>query len=157
MKTRTFPGSLLFMLALSLVLAGCGREGGEAAQDPAPAPPEVVMAPDDGEDFELAWQGVLPCADCEGIQTRLSLRRDADEAVFELRETYLGAAQGNEFTTTGRWQLEPADEPGAPAVYRLGPEGGSLGFALQPDGSLQLLDADGQPPDPPLAFRLHRL
>jgi len=157
MKTGRFSGSLLFMLALVLALAGCGRDGGEAAQDTAPAPPEVVLAPDDGEDFELAWQGVLPCADCEGIQTRLSLRREGEETVFELRETYLGAAQGNEFTTTGRWQLETADEPGASAVYRLGPEGGSLGFAIQPDGSLQLLDPDGRPPEPPLAFRLHRI
>lgn len=155
MKTRTFRGSLPFILVLAL--AACGRGDGDAGEESVPAPPEVVLAPDDGEDFDLAWQGVLPCADCEGIQTRLSLRREADEAVFELRETYLGPAQGNEFTTTGHWQLEPAGEPGAPMVYRLGPEGGALGFALQPDGSLQLLDADGEPPEQPLAYRLHRL
>lgn len=153
MKMLTFRGSLPFILALAL-LAGCARE--EAGQPPGESAPEAVLAPDDGEDFELSWQGVLPCADCEGIETRLSLRRDQGGERFELQETYLGAEGDNVFATTGEWRPESPEGEGA-TVYRLGPEAGGLGFELQPDGSLQLLGADGQPPEGALAFRLHRL
>lgn len=156
MRTFAIPGSLPFMLALALLLPGCGQREAEPVAEPAPDSPGVVLAPDDGEDFELAWQGVLPCADCEGIETRLSLRRDEAGEVFELQETYLGAEGGNVFTASGTWRLENDDDSGA-AIYRLGPEGGSQAFALQPDGSLQLLGPDGEPAADPLAFRLYRL
>lgn len=144
-------GLLPFMLAL----AGCGGAGdapdAAGATDAVP-PPE--LASDDGEPFDLAWQGVLPCADCEGIRTRLRLSRDDAGQAFELEETYLGADEANVFTASGTWRLEG---DGQAPVYRLGNEGGALGFALQPDGSLQLLGAGGEPPADAVAYRLHRL
>ena len=157
MAKITLPGCLPFMLAV--LLAGCGRAG----EPPAPAVP-VAQAPqapgaaDDGEPFDLAWQGVLPCADCAGIRTRLRLRRDVGGHAFELEETYMGAEDDNVFSTSGAWRLERAGaaQAGAP-VYRLGTEGGALGFELQTDGSLQLLGADGAPPADAIAYRLHRL
>jgi copper homeostasis protein (lipoprotein) len=143
------------MLALLLgAVAGCGRGEGDAAPSGDAAAPAV--ATDDGEPFDLAWQGVLPCADCDGIRTRLRLWRDADGQGFELEETYLGAEGDNVFGTTGQWRREPAGE-GAGDVYRLGPEGGAQAFALQPDGSLQLLGPGGEVPTDAVAYRLHRL
>jgi copper homeostasis protein (lipoprotein) len=149
MARITFPGWLPFMLALAL--AGCGLAGEDAAP-PAPA----ALAADDGEAFDLAWQGVLPCADCTGIRTRLRLWRDDAGQAFELEETYLGVEGDNVFSTSGAWRLE--QDGGAQATrYRLGSEGGGLGFELLADGSLQLLDADGEPPAEAAAYRLHRL
>ena len=143
-------GLLPFMLALAL--AGCGGAG--EAPGAAETLPPAALAGDDGEAFDLAWQGVLPCADCEGIRTRLRLWRDGDGQAFELEETYLGADEANVFTASGPWRLEG---DGQAPVYRLGNEGGALGFALQDDGSLQLLGADGEVPADAVAYRLHRL
>ena len=148
----TFRGWLAFMLALAVV--GCGGPPDESEPVGAGAP--VAIAADDGESFDLAWQGVLPCADCAGIRTRLRLWRNDDGQAFELEETYLGADGDNVFRTSGNWRLEAVDGDGAPR-YRLGNEGGALGFELQPDGSLQLVDAEGEVPANAVAYRLHRL
>ena len=148
-------GWLAFML--SLAVAGCGvaeRAPDASGTNEGAAPP--ALAADDGEAFDLAWQGVLPCADCDGIRTRLRLWRNDDGQAFELEETYLGAGGENVFTTSGAWRLEAAENNGAPR-YRLGHEGGTLGFELQADGSLQLVDARGEAPADAAAYRLHRL
>lgn len=150
MARITSAALLVFMLAL----AGCGRDAGLDAPGGATEPPATTA--DDGEPFDLAWQGVLPCADCAGIRTRLRLWRDAEGQAFELEETYLGAEGGNVFSTTGAWRLEPAADGGG-EVYRLGPGGGAQGYALLPDGSLQLVGADGRAPADAVAYRLHRL
>lgn len=152
MARITSRGWLAFMLALAV--GGCGGPPDES--DPAATGAPVAIAADDGEPFDLAWQGVLPCADCAGIRTRLRLWRDDDGQAFELEETYLGAEGGNVFTTSGHWRLEAVDGEAAPR-YRLGNEGGALGFELQADGSLQLVDADGDAPANAVAYRLHRL
>src|SRR5215831_4012358 len=42
---------------------------------------------------KAVYEGVLPCADCEGIKTELTLYRKAessDPATYRLSETYLG-------------------------------------------------------------------
>jgi uncharacterized lipoprotein NlpE involved in copper resistance len=49
-------------------------------------------------DWPGVYKGVLPCADCEGIETRLSLQRDGD---FERTTRYLGKAD-RVFTARGR-------------------------------------------------------
>lgn len=152
MARITLRGWLPFMLALAI--AGCGGPPDESGPATAAAP--VAIAADDGRPFDLAWQGVLPCADCAGIRTRLRLWRDDDGQAFELEETYLGAEGGNVFTTSGSWRLEAVDGDGA-LRYRLGNEGGALGFELQADGSLQLVDAEGEAPANAVAYRLHRL
>src|SRR5687768_5644987 len=90
-------------LAAVLLLAACSREPAPAG--PAPAAPDVAAAPaTDAENFERTWLGVLPCADCDGIQTRLQLVREGDAQTYELEETYLGAGEGETvFTQNGRW------------------------------------------------------
>ena len=151
MARITLRGWLPFMLALAI--AACGPAPG--APDSQGESASMAPATDGGEDFDLAWQGVLPCADCAGIRTRLRLTRDEGGQAYELEETYLGAEGENVFSTTGEWRLE--QDGGQAPVYRLGREGGALGFELQADGSLQLLGAGGQAPDDAVAYRLHRL
>lgn len=154
---------LLLLLAL-LLLAGCRDESG--AEAPAPgasadaAPPGVVVSPAQGEAFELSWLGVLPCADCDGIQTRLVLSSDGERHRYLLEETYLGGdGEGeNRFVLEGDWIEEPGQVRGEPAVvYRLDPQGAGRWFWLQPDGALEMLDGENRPTANGIDYRLQRM
>ena len=146
------------MFATAL-LAGCGRESTPAPEGPAAdSPPAGAGVPDEGEAVEIAWLGVLPCADCDGIQTRLQLHGDDGGRRYELEETYLGAAGDNVFVTEGDWVQETRRGDGTEAtVYRLDPQGPDRWFELRPDGSLEMLDGEGRPLDGARAYRLQRL
>lgn len=61
----------------------------------------------DDRDFRTAavigvYQGELPCADCEAINTYLTLKRDQS---FELRYMYQGKST-DEFVRIGKWEVE---------------------------------------------------
>lgn len=156
-KFRGLPALVLLGLGL-LALAGCGREGGDAAPPP-PAPAQAESAPaHEAEAFDRSWLGVLPCADCDGIQTRLQLQADADGARYLLEETYLGGEGNQQFLQEGTWREETVQINGAPAVvYRLDPDGPARWFWLQPDGALEMLEAEGRPAVDGVLYRLQRL
>ena len=147
--------ALPFLLAAAL--AGCGRE---PAQDPpAQARADRGDAPALAEDFERTWLGVLPCADCDGIQTRLVLRGEDGARRYLLEETYLGVEGDNAFVQEGAWTeetvaLEGVDTP----VYRLDPDGpASRWFWIQPDGGLEMMEGPGRSFGDGLGYRLQRL
>src|SRR5207247_4698611 len=53
------------------------------------------------------YEGVLPCADCSGLKTELTLNRNAKTSApetYKLRETYLGKPAGTR-TTMGKWTI----------------------------------------------------
>ena len=141
---------------LAAALAGCGRE-------PPQDPPADARADGDtpalAEDFERTWLGVLPCADCDGIQTRLVLRGEDGARRYLLEETYLGVEGDNAFVQEGEWteetlSLEGVDTP----VYRLDPQGpASRWFWIQPDGGLEMLEGRGRTFGDGLGYRLQRL
>lgn len=157
----TLPGRLLFIFALLLALAGCGpgtERGEDAARSAAPGSVGDAMPPSD-DAFERSWQGVLPCSDCEGIQTRLTLRRAADGTQdFELEETYLGDDADNQFLLAGAWrETRQGVQDGTATVFRLDPDGADQWYQLQPDGSLELLGSQGRPRANGIGYRLQRL
>jgi copper homeostasis protein (lipoprotein) len=161
-RLETAPMSALklpypLLLAALLGLAACRGEPAPAPEAGTP-PPGKVAAPAAGEHFEMSWQGVLPCADCDGIQTRLLLRADADGQRYELEETYLGEDTGNRFEQQGRWVQETL-RMGAQSgvVYRLDPQGPSRWFWLQPDGGLEMLEGQDRPAIDGISYRLQRL
>ena len=106
------------------------------------------------DDFDRTWLGVLPCADCDGIQTRLQLRRDGGRQTYALEETYLGADGEAVFTQAGQWVRVDGDD----GAFRLDPDSpASRRYALRPDGSLDQLDRRGEPLQPEGQYRLQRL
>ncbi|WP_290890705.1 copper resistance protein NlpE N-terminal domain-containing protein [Arenimonas sp.] len=155
--------SAALVLVGLLVLSGCGRgdedRPGAPGQGEAAAEAGSEPGTDAGtEAFERTWLGVLPCADCDGIQTRLQLRTDADGARYLLEETYLGGPGENRFVQEGAWREEVTEINGEPAdVYRLDPDGPGRWFWVQPDGALEMLEAEGRPAPDGLAYRLQRL
>ncbi len=70
---------------------------------------QVPGEPDATRMLVGVFEGVLPCADCEGIRTELTLYQDvanADNNNYILKETYLGVNTGDTtFTSKGRWDI----------------------------------------------------
>lgn len=121
--------TILAMTALAL--AGCGKPVDRAPKPPIPvslAPPSSVapqVAAQPGEEpMTLRYAGDLPCADCPGIRTELTLTRKARgwaEGSYSLTETYL--ERGGPKVTTGDWTTLRGDaiDPDA-SVYQLDPD-----------------------------------
>jgi copper homeostasis protein (lipoprotein) len=149
---------ILFVSAL-LALAACGRDApSEAGVGAEQADTAEETSPSVAEDFERTWLGVLPCADCDGIQTRLVLRGENGTRRYQLEETYLGADGDNVFQQEGEWTEETTQLEGVDTtVYRLDPQGPSRWFWVQPDGGLEMLEAEGRASLNGIDYRLQRL
>lgn len=108
------------------------------AAEPAPARPPADV-PFDTKGFAGTFSGTLPCADCPGIDTRLTL--DAD-GTYRLHESYRGGS-GRSFDGDGTWTAEDNGKR-----LRLDPnskrEPDRL-FAIASPGRIDALGADGQP------------
>jgi copper homeostasis protein (lipoprotein) len=143
---------------LLIALAGCkpGAPAGQAPSAALPGEAEVKAAP--SEDSERVWAGLLPCRDCQGIDTRLVLRTTQGRRAYELSETYLGGSGKNRFDRAGAWTELRRTVDGEPQVtYVLDPDQAAQRYLLQPDGALELLDAGGKAQGDALDYRLQRL
>ncbi|MGZ3457671.1 MAG: copper resistance protein NlpE [Archangium sp.] len=133
---------LLPLVAAVLSLAACSHPT-QVATDTAPTGGRPGAGGVMTTAIRARYEGVLPCADCTGIQTELMLLADGS---YTMRETYQGKAT-NTAETRGRYDIAngtPAD-PNA-VVYQLTPEQGAVRyFAAANDGQeLRLLDANKQ-------------
>ena len=145
-------------LAALLMLAGCGRSPSEA-EPPAPPVAGATETPaPGGEALDATWQGVLPCQDCDGIQTRLRLIADGQGRRYELQESYLATEGGELFEMQGTWTQQDTEVDGVPTVvYQLDTNGASRWFALRDDGALEQMQAPDRASGDALAYRLQRM
>lgn len=83
------------MAVISLfTLMGCNNRAEVDTLSPAQAA-ELKPMPQ-------SWRGVLPCADCEGIETSLFLEKDG---TWVMNERYLGAREEpSSFASYGTWR-----------------------------------------------------
>ena len=124
-------------LAVALAVAGCQRQ--------APVPANSAVAPTLATDGQIHWRGRASCADCEGIDAQLTLRRAGRLNEFTLVETYYAGRRGARFVDHGRWQQSGG-------LLRLhGTSGSMRSYALLPDGRLQATGAHGTPLSPDAA------
>jgi copper homeostasis protein (lipoprotein) len=148
----TTPRALL--LLAFLVLAACQPNSPGAPPAPVAGTPFGAQAFSEGS--ERTWSGLLPCSDCQGVEVRLVLRLQNGKRQFQMDESYIGGKEPNRFTSRGEWR-ESAASADALATYTLDPGPAAQEFALQPDGSLQMLDGGGKALEPAVANRLQRL
>ncbi|SHN16758.1 copper homeostasis protein (lipoprotein) [Cyclobacterium lianum] len=134
------------------------RVEGEIMEDTQTGAEEIVL-----ESSTATWmhyEGTLPCADCEGIRTALKLENSPDkrERSYELRETYLGTADGDrEFVSSGLYEVVYGleGEPGAMAIRLLDENNTAFkSFRQDKDGLLHLLDRDEKPISSTLNYTL---
>lgn len=123
-------------LALVALLCGCMPRSDATAATPA-----ATQAPDAHNsrnvlDWAGLYEGILPCADCPGIKTRLSLQRDGR---FELSTQYLDR-QTTPQTVTGQFSWNAAG-----SAVKLDAAGHGQQFQVG-EGRLLQLNQDGSSP-----------
>ena len=137
--THIFRGATALLAAL--LLAAC-----QPAPDTAPAAGSQGF---DVRAFAGRFEGTLPCADCPGIDSRLELRADGS---YSQRDSYRG--RDASFDASGTWTVEdggsrlrlhPDDEGGVDRLY-----------GIVSNDALEMLSADGRPPDSGLDYTLRR-
>lgn len=120
MKKLLFPAVLLF--------AACGSPspGSQDAAPPAAGDEAVAIDTAHNSRNALDWpgryNGVLPCADCEGIQTAITLRADG---TYERELVYLGKS-GQAIRQSGRFAWNAA---GSTVTLAL-PEGATQSYQV---------------------------
>ena len=101
----------IWMLSCGLILGSCnsGTEPRQDVEQPTATATDSVPLVADGHDARNSldvngiYQGLLPCADCEGIETRIELMAD-NRYVQQAR--YLGKKDAPLFETKGGWEWE---------------------------------------------------
>jgi len=113
-------------------------------------PPSAAAPQEAGAFLVGRYAGMLPCADCRGIYTSLTLRvsgrLQTGAGTFSLSEEYLDTPEGNRrFDTSGRWNIlrgTPTDLD--TTVYQLDFDGVNRTIYVRRvgDQALQLLDRE---------------
>lgn len=135
--TRGYAGVVVRLLVALLA-------GGAATFAPA-GPAASPLGP-----LPATFRGVLPCADCPGIEHHLDLNADG---TYALRLLYQDRPESESvFDDIGRWSISQ----GRPALVLRGGREGTMQFELLPGGGLRLLDREGQPIASGLNYTLTR-
>jgi len=101
--------SIIALSLASVFLVACSKTDNKNNQEQTPTAASEAVAVDSAHtaenslDWNGTYKGVLPCADCEGIETELELNADK---TYELKETYLGKGDGKAFESKGSFQFD---------------------------------------------------
>ena len=63
--------------------------------------------------FSGIYKGVLPCADCEGIETSIAFLTNAQTGTdgdYMITENYIGATDANPYIMSGQWWIQNGNE-----------------------------------------------
>lgn len=147
---------LLLPFFLVIVYASCKSGADNANTDSAVIDSALAAKNKGGREFDSvnvvllgSFEGVIPCADCGGIKTELTLYQDianSENNSYILKETYLGAKTGDTtFTSTGKWDIlkgTPTDKEAI--IYFLNYEepDDARYFLKQSDSGIVMLDKD---------------
>lgn len=133
---RLLAGLLLSVAASGL--AACAAPDGDVPADASAAAPALPPRDLAALSGPSAWQGELPCADCAGIRTTLTL---APDGTYRRSAAYLGTNGGGDtiLTDIGRWTLAN----GNTRVTLRGSTDAPPFFAVDADGTLRQLDLEG--------------
>ena len=123
--------------ALTLSLASCNSAGkvNDNAEAPTDSTVAVAEAQPESAAFDKAgvYTGVIPCADCGGIETTLELRADG---TYSLTEIYKDKKDGR-FESSGKFQWDAAN-----ACITVGEGEDLISYIVEGD-HLVMLDQDG--------------
>lgn len=111
------------------------------------------------------FTGTLPCADCEGIETTITLKENnkKNERTYSLKEVYIGQGSDKSFETTGKWTIikgTPLD-PNA-IVYQLAVENDDpedsdvVNYLVVNNNTLELIDDEMNEFDSKLNYSLNK-
>ena len=99
--------NLLILISLFIFFSCQSEKNTETVNEDFPETIEVPINPTPGDnsmnalDWEGTYVGTLPCADCEGIETELTINYDG---TYSYKTTYLGKeTEAEEVTGTFQW------------------------------------------------------
>jgi len=130
---------LLILAATSLLLvSGCKTQRQSTATPAKATPSKIIIGEPTSESGKLnaVYTGVLPCADCDGIETTITLTPDMK---FSRVMRYLGK-QGNDATEIGGYNLDKSGK-----IVMLQVSAGTPGYYQLGENSLTQLDMQGKP------------
>jgi copper homeostasis protein (lipoprotein) len=128
----------LAAMGILLALPGCNNRSDEQVLKPGQQ--ETALQP-----MQQSWRGVIPCADCEGIETSLFLAKDG---TWVMNQHYQGVSrEPSSFGSYGTWartaeKLVLTDSQGEKSYYRAKGD------------KLEMLDREGNPIDSKLNYTL---
>lgn len=130
--------AILSVIVASALFALIGCHNRAEMQELQPTP-SAELKP-----MQQSWRGVLPCADCEGIETTLFLEKDG---TWVMNQHYQGGKAPGSFATYGTWartaeKLVLTDTDGEKSYFRAKGEG------------LEMLDREGNPIESTLNYTL---
>jgi uncharacterized lipoprotein NlpE involved in copper resistance len=137
MKKNTATKKALYFIAMltAMFFVSCAGDNKEEAKaedieiGPAPGTDSVTPYVDtehtsqNSLDYAGIYKGVTPCADCEGIETELTLKMDS---TFTITQKYLGKGEDAVATKMGKYQwvdgnvIELVGVTDGPARYKVG-------------------------------------
>ncbi|EON74999.1 hypothetical protein ADIS_4488 [Lunatimonas lonarensis] len=142
--------NLLALLLLTL-LFGCDDDTEETMYEEesvASTEKEIILHSETS--YWLSYEGVIPCADCDGIKMELKLENNPDKTTqsYELSETYLGTADGDrKFLQSGQIEISYGIT-GEPNVFVINLLNENLKpshrFIQEANGKLSLLTGDSK-------------
>ena len=130
---------ILALTLLTLTFASCKKEVKTETATPVAAVDSTTTVPDmhtseNALDWDGTYKGVIPCADCPGIETELTLREDKTyslSVLYQDREKKPTVTQGS-FTFDPTGSIITLDKAGNHSQYKV------------KEGCLAMLDADGK-------------
>lgn len=132
----------IFILGLTAVIASCGsgeqktEETATTVADTVKAETPVVETP--APPTVTLYAGTLPCADCAGIQTELSLKSDSSWSMHIIYDKRPAKGPGsNELNEEGKWMMH------GDTVHLMGRKDAPSKY-IKTDSSLIQLDMQGK-------------
>lgn len=155
MKQRMTISGALVAATLSMgILSGCHSDDQDKAQAPSASAPTEQAAPQATQQAATSqhYAGMLPCADCSGIRTDVTLNftKDGQPQGFTMTEAYEGAQDSGEnhaFSSEGDFAVLTGTtvDPKA-VVYHLMPKDDEPTYYQRVDDStLRMLDKSMNP------------
>tara|TARA_B100000446_G_scaffold187764_2_gene218308 strand:- start:673 stop:1095 length:423 start_codon:yes stop_codon:yes gene_type:complete len=111
---------------------------------------------------QTIYSGMLPCADCSGIRTTLTLYRDQydNPTRFQLREEYMnGSKVATSATERGDWAMSTRMDGNTELeIYTINPgdPDADRQFLRDAVNAVELLDSNGEPIESNMNYRLLR-
>ncbi len=128
-----------------------------ACSNPTPEEQETVLPGPFLPSQTESYSGILPCNDCPGIRTSLTLFPDS--LAYRLTEDFsVSGEHDSTMTRSGIYQIEYGlGEDTLAVVIRLDPASNQPAFfLLLGDSALEMLDAARSPQANPIAHRLRK-
>ncbi len=123
------------LLALILLVVACGNNSDQMAGDEVnPSNVDSLQNSLATLDWAGTYTGKLPCVDCEGIETELTITLDS---TYVLKSRYLGKGDGQNFITQGSFTWRDGQ-----VIELLGETDGAFLYAID-EGTVTQLDPAG--------------